>query len=131
MTVRPVINPPQRTIEINGNHGTIGTPENLERPAGSERIRRGPITPAPVAQTDQKPAAPASAQAQETPRRDDAAAAEKPATPAAAAAETPRAETTAATGEKPRAAEAPATNTGERPRGPQRRSETRSPTASP
>jgi multidrug efflux system membrane fusion protein len=114
-----------------GTRITIGTPENLERPAGSERIRRGPITPTPVAQTDQKPPAPATAQAQQTPHKDDAAAAEKPATPTAAAAEPARAETTAATGDKPRAAQAPGTNTGERPRAPQRRSETRSPTASP
>ena len=114
-----------------GTRITIGTPENLERPAGSERIRRGPITPTPVAQSGEKPPASATAQAQETPRKDDAAAAEKPATPAATAAEPARAETTAATGDKPRAVEAPATNTGERPRGPQRRSESRSPTASP
>jgi membrane fusion protein, multidrug efflux system len=118
-----------------GTRISIGTPENLERPAGSERRRRGPITPVPVAQTDQKPPAPGAAQAQETPRTDDAVGVEKPATPAAsaAAAEPPRADaTTAATSEKPRAAGAPAANTGERPRGgPQRRSETRSPTASP
>jgi len=114
-----------------GTRITIGTPENLERPAGSERIRRGPITPTPVAQSGEKPPASATAQAQETPRKDDAAAAEKPASSAATAAEPARAETTAATGDKPRAVEAPATNTGERPRGPQRRSESRSPTASP
>jgi multidrug efflux system membrane fusion protein len=116
-----------------GTRISIGTPENLERPAGSERRRRGPIAPAPVAQADQKPPVPATTQAQGKPRKDDAADAETPATPAAAAAtgEPPRAETTAARGEKPRAAEAPAANTGERPRGPQRRSETRSPTASP
>jgi membrane fusion protein, multidrug efflux system len=114
-----------------GTRITIGTPENLDRPAGSERRRRGPITPTPVAQTSEKPPVADTAQVQEKPRKDDAAGARTPAAAAAAAgaAEPPRAETT--TGEKPRAAEAPAATTGERPRGPQRRSETRSPTASP
>ena len=106
------------------NDGTriaIGTPEKLEQPAGSERRRRGP-TPAapaaPTAQTDRKPPAPETAQAQGKPRKDDAADANKPSSPAAPAMEAPR-------------AAAPAATTGETPRGPQRRSETRSPTASP
>jgi multidrug efflux system membrane fusion protein len=100
------------------NDGTriaVGTPEKLERPAGSERRRKGP---APTAQTDQKPPAPETAQAQEKPRKDDAGA-DKPSPPAAApVTASPR-------------AEAPAVTTGETPRAPQRRSETRSPTASP
>jgi len=104
-----------------GTRIAIGTPENLERPAGSERRRRGPITGAPIAQADQKPAAPGTTQAQEKPPSVDTAGAEKPSSPPAAA----------ATGE-PKRAETPAATTGETPRaGPQRRSETRSPTASP
>jgi multidrug efflux system membrane fusion protein len=104
-----------------GTRISIGTPENLERPAGSERRRKGPVSAVPTAQTDQKPPAADTAQAQEKPRKDDAAGAEKPSSPAAATTpvETPRAETPAATtGEKPRS-------------GPQRRSETSSPPASP
>jgi membrane fusion protein, multidrug efflux system len=101
------------------NDGTriaIGTPEKLEQPAGSERRRRGS---APAAQADQKPPAPETAQEQEKSHKDDTADTDKPSSPAAAAATVP-----------PRA-EAPAATTGETPRGPQRRSETRSPTASP
>ncbi len=99
-----------------GTRISIGTPENLERPAGSERRRRGPIAPTPTAQADQK--APETAQAREPPSQADAAGVEKPSAPAAvpAAAESPRAEAPAGT---------------EKSRGPQRRSETRSPTASP
>jgi multidrug efflux system membrane fusion protein len=105
-----------------GTRIAIGTPENLERPAGSERRRRGPITGAPIAQADQKPAAPGTVQAQEKPPGAETADAEKPSSPPAAA---------ATTGE-PKRAETPAASTGETPRaGPQRRSETRSPTASP
>jgi membrane fusion protein, multidrug efflux system len=103
-----------------GTRITIGTPENLERPAGSERRRRGPIAPVPTAQTDQK--APETAQTREPPRNADAAGVEKPSPAAAAPA--------AAAGESPRA-EAPIGTAGETSRGPQRRSETRSPTASP
>ncbi|HEV7983277.1 MAG TPA: efflux RND transporter periplasmic adaptor subunit [Xanthobacteraceae bacterium] len=108
-----------------GTRIAIGTPENLERPAGSERRRRGPITGAPVAQVDQKPAASAApaAQAQEKPPGTETVGAEKPSPPPAAAAAT--------IGEAKRA-ETPAATSGETPRaGPQRRSETRSPTASP
>ena len=108
-----------------GTRIAIGTPENLERPAGSERRRRGPITGAPVAQVDQKPAAPVApaAQAQEKPPGTETVGAEKPSPPPAAAAAT--------IGEAKRA-ETPAATSGETPRaGPQRRSETRSPTASP
>jgi membrane fusion protein, multidrug efflux system len=105
-----------------GTRIAIGTPENLERPAGSERRRRGPITNAPIAQADQKPAAPApAAQAQEKPPGVDTAGAEKPSS-------SPSATTTG----EPKRAETPAATTGETPRaGLQRRSETRSPTASP
>jgi membrane fusion protein, multidrug efflux system len=104
------------------NDGTriaIGTPEKLEQSAGSERRRRGPAPAVPTAQADQKPPAPETAQGQEKPHKDDTADTNKPSSPAAAA-----------TTEAPRA-EAPAATTGETPRGPQRRSETRSPTASP
>jgi membrane fusion protein, multidrug efflux system len=99
------------------NDGTriaVGTPEKLERPAGSERRRKGP---APTAQTDQKPAAPETAQAQEKPRKDDAGA-DKPSPPTAPTTAAPR-------------AQAPAATTGETPHAPQRRSETRSSTAAP
>jgi multidrug efflux system membrane fusion protein len=102
------------------NDGTriaVGTPENLERTAGSERRRKGPI---PTAQNEQKPPAPETAQAQGKPHQDDAAATTKP-SPSPVAAENAR-----------DAPQAPAATTGEKPRsGSQRRSETRSPTASP
>ncbi len=102
-----------------GTRISIGTPENLERPAGSERRRKGPVPAVPTAQTDQKPPASDTAQAQQKPGKDNVVGAEKPSSPAATTVETPRAETPAAT-------------TGETPRsGPQRRSETSSPTASP
>jgi multidrug efflux system membrane fusion protein len=94
-----------------GTRISIGTEENLERPAGSERRRRGPVSATPTAQTDQKPAS-ETAQTQQPPKS-GAADGEKPSSPAATA-ETPA----APTGETPR-------------RSPQRRSETRSPTASP
>src|SRR5712671_7348756 len=42
MTVRPVIKPPQRMIEISGNHGTIGTRNTRLR---SGWVRRRIITP--------------------------------------------------------------------------------------
>jgi multidrug efflux system membrane fusion protein len=103
-----------------GTRISIGTPENLERPAGSERRRRGPIPAVPTAQADQKPSAPDTAQAQETPRKDTDASGAKPSTPAIAA----------AAGE-PAHAEAPTAASDPKSRGPQRRSETRSPTASP
>jgi multidrug efflux system membrane fusion protein len=101
-----------------GTRISIGTQENLQRPAGSERRRRGPISPAPTAQSDQKPT-PEPAQAQQEPRRDGTAAAtEKPSPPAAKTGETPHATAPATAGERPRNSA-------------QRRSETRSPTASP
>ena len=104
-----------------GTRISIGTPENLERPAGSERRRRGPITAVPTAQADQKPAAPDTRKAQETPRKDrrrGRGEAVAPGRGRCAAAE-------------PARAEAPAAASDETARGPQRRSETRSPTASP
>src|SRR3981081_2371656 len=42
MTVRPVIRPPQRMIEINGNHGTKGTLKTRLRSGG---VRRRMMTP--------------------------------------------------------------------------------------
>jgi multidrug efflux system membrane fusion protein len=105
-----------------GTRISIGTAENLERPAGSERRRRGPAAAVPTAQTDPKPPAADTAQApQPKPSNDVTTGAEKPSSPAAAE-----------TAKDPPRAETPAAATGERPRsGPQRRSETRSPTASP
>ena len=104
-----------------GTRISIGTPENLERPAGSERRRRGPIAATPTVQADQKPAPAAVAQTPETPqtpRMDTTAGAEKPAI-------------AASVGEAPPPAPTPAAASDQKSRGPQRRSETRSPTASP
>jgi membrane fusion protein, multidrug efflux system len=64
------------------NDGTriaIGTPEKLDRPAGSERRRKGPI---PTAEAEPKPPATKAAQAEDKPRQDETAAAAVP-TPAA------------------------------------------------
>jgi membrane fusion protein, multidrug efflux system len=103
-----------------GTRITVGTPENLERSAGSERRRKGAI---PTAQNAQKPPAPETAQAQEKPHQDDAAATTKPLS-SPVAAESAK--------DAPHTPETPAATTGEKPRsGSQRRSETRSPTGSP
>jgi membrane fusion protein, multidrug efflux system len=66
------------------NDGTriaIGTPEKIERPAGSERRRRGPI---PTADAEPKPPAVTAAKTEEKPRQSETAAAAASATPAAA-----------------------------------------------
>jgi multidrug efflux system membrane fusion protein len=101
-----------------GTRISVGTPENLERPAGSERRRRGPIAATPTVQADQKPAPAAAAQTRETPRMDTTAGTEKPAVAASVRDAPPPAPTPAAASDRTS-------------RGPQRRSETRSPTASP
>jgi multidrug efflux system membrane fusion protein len=66
------------------NDGTriaIGTPEKIERPAGSERRRKGPI---PTADAEPKPPAATAAKTEEKPRQSETAAAAASATPAAA-----------------------------------------------
>jgi multidrug efflux system membrane fusion protein len=67
------------------NDGTriaIGTQQKLERPAGSERRRKGPI---PTADAEPKPPAANAAQAETKPRQGETAAAASPATPSTSA----------------------------------------------
>jgi membrane fusion protein, multidrug efflux system len=63
-----------------GTRITIGTQEKLERPAGSERRRKGPI---PTAEAEPKPAK--AAEAQDKPQQGNPAAATSPATPSTSA----------------------------------------------
>jgi multidrug efflux system membrane fusion protein len=63
-----------------GTRVTIGTQEKLDRPAGSERRRKGPI---PTAEAEPKSAK--AAQAEDKPRQGDTAAATPPSTPAKSA----------------------------------------------
>jgi membrane fusion protein, multidrug efflux system len=92
------------------NDGTriaIGTPEKIERPAGSERRRKGPI---PTAEAEPKPPAAAkAAEAQDKPRQGD--------TTAAAAAAMPTASTSASeTANGTASSERPTATTGATPR---------------
>jgi membrane fusion protein, multidrug efflux system len=88
-----------------GTRITIGTQEKLERPAGSERRRKGPI---PTAEAEPKPSAAKAVQAEEKPLQGDAAAA--PSAPVAPTSATttngtaPPMRPTATTGATPRGA---------------------------
>jgi membrane fusion protein, multidrug efflux system len=105
-----------------GTRITIGTPENLERPAGSERRRKGPE---PTAQAEPQPpaAAPSPAADRDTSPKENAAPSEQPPSPAVARSD----DSAPANGKPGLAAGKPATTTGETPRsGSQRRSSSRS-----
>jgi multidrug efflux system membrane fusion protein len=105
-----------------GTRISIGTPENLERPAGSERRRKGPE---PTAQAEPQPpaAAPSPAAAPDTSPKENAAPPQPP-SPAVARSD----DAAPANGKPGPAAGKPATTTGETPRsGSQRRSSSRSP----
>ena len=76
-----------------GTRITIGTQEKLERPAGSERRRKGPV---PTAEAEPKPAK--AAQAEEKPKQGETAPAASPTPPAASASTTATTNGTASPG---------------------------------
>jgi multidrug efflux system membrane fusion protein len=88
-----------------GTRITIGTQEKIERPAGSERRRKGPI---PTAEAEPKGSPVKAAQSEDKPRQGDAAAAASQPAPAAPA-NAPATTNGTAAAERP-AATSPATN---------------------
>jgi membrane fusion protein, multidrug efflux system len=97
------------------NDGTriaVGAAEKLDRPAGSERRRKGPI---PTADAAPKPAAAEAAQAEDKPRQGGTAAAAVAPTPAAPAPAASTAASATTNGTAP--AERPTATTGTTPRG--------------
>jgi multidrug efflux system membrane fusion protein len=91
-----------------GTRITIGTQEKIERPAGSERRRKGPI---PTAEAEPKAPPAKAAQAEDKPRQGDTAAVANPAAPAApataSAATNPSATNGTAPAERPAAGATP------------------------